>query len=219
MKLVCFKTCPYAHKALTLIKMKDIDCQIEFIEKENKPDWFLKLSPEGKVPLLVLDESKGKVVFESDAILEYLEEAFDHKVMQGDAFDRARARALNYLVSSFFSVFFKIFEATNEEKLTNTLQSLIDNLAKIEPMLNENTKFSAGDSLSFSDIALFVVLVRVNILEEKFGCKITKDLPKVNKLKQNLLATNLVETLVEDFEELFVAKYKKDNSYIINQAK
>ncbi len=219
MKLVCFKTCPFAHKALTLIKMKDIDCQIEFIEKENKPDWFLKLSPEGKVPLLVLDESKGKVIFESDAILEYLEEEFTPKVMQGDTFERARARALNYLVSSFFPVFFKIFEATNEEKLQNTLNTLIENLAKVEPMLNANTKYSAGDSLSFSDVALFVILSRVDILERRFNCKITQDLSNINKLKQNLLNTKLVETLVEDFEELFIAKYKKDNSFILNQSK
>jgi GST-like protein len=44
---------------------------ISFSAKEQKSDWFLKLNPNGRIPVLVDD---GFVVFESGAILIYLAE-------------------------------------------------------------------------------------------------------------------------------------------------
>ncbi len=212
MKIVCFKTCPYAHKALTILKLKNVDCEVEFIEKNNKPDWFLKLSPEGKVPLLIIDEQN--VIFESDAILEYIEETYEPKCMVEDNITRAKHRALNYMVSSYFGVFFKIFEATTEDGLNKAIEPVCKALTKIEDMLKEENKYFAGQELSFGDIALFVFFVRLNILENDFGFNITQNLPKISKLKQNLLQTKLTETLVSDFKQEFIKKYKKDNSYI-----
>ncbi len=46
------------------------------VDLKNKPDWFLALSPRGKVPVLVVPNGPGRTtaVFESNVIDEYLDE-------------------------------------------------------------------------------------------------------------------------------------------------
>lgn len=57
---------------------------------------YLRLNPEGRVPALEVD---GQVLTQSWAILEWLEEAYPQPaLLPGDAFGRARVRALAQLV-------------------------------------------------------------------------------------------------------------------------
>jgi len=52
---------------------------LNFQEKEQKSDWYLKINPNGRSPALV-DHSNGDyAVFESSAILLYLAQRFDHE--------------------------------------------------------------------------------------------------------------------------------------------
>ena len=52
-----------------MLEAKKIPYDIEFISLSDKPDWFLKLAPNGQVPVLVTE--LGTALFESDAIVEY----------------------------------------------------------------------------------------------------------------------------------------------------
>jgi len=69
---------------------KDIPHAIEFIDLGNKPDWFLKISPLGKVPVLCVD---ARQLFESSVIAEYLDEISPGSMYPDDAFDKARNRS------------------------------------------------------------------------------------------------------------------------------
>jgi len=63
---------------------------VTYIDLKNKPDWFLKISPFGKVPVLKVDDT---VLFESAVINEYLDEILpEPPFMPGDPGQRARAR-------------------------------------------------------------------------------------------------------------------------------
>ena len=53
------------------LRAKGIDFDVTYINLREKPDWFLKVSPHGKVPVLVVDEQP---LFESNAIAEFLDE-------------------------------------------------------------------------------------------------------------------------------------------------
>lgn len=50
--LVSFDICPYVLRAVAFMYHKGLDYKIEYIDIFNKPDWFLKISPFGKVPIL-----------------------------------------------------------------------------------------------------------------------------------------------------------------------
>jgi len=73
MKVISFKICPFVQRVTALLEAKGITYDIEFISLSDKPDWFLEISPNGQVPVLVTDD--GTALFESDAIVEYIEEA------------------------------------------------------------------------------------------------------------------------------------------------
>jgi len=63
-----------------MMHQKNLDMEVKFIEIWNKPEWFLKISPLGKVPILIIGESGMNinitlvVLFESTAIMEYMDE-------------------------------------------------------------------------------------------------------------------------------------------------
>ena len=81
-KLVSFKTCPWVQRAAIALREKNIDYDIEYIDRNNRPDWFLAISPHSKVPVLRVggDES----LFESCAIAEYLDEAAEPQLHPQD---------------------------------------------------------------------------------------------------------------------------------------
>jgi glutathione S-transferase len=72
--------------------------QIEWVDRrlvskneDHLSEWYLKLNPNGVVPTLLHD---GRVVIESSAILQYLDEVFpEPRLMPADPIDRAAVRA------------------------------------------------------------------------------------------------------------------------------
>ena len=62
MKIISAALCPYVQRSVILLKELGIEHDVEYIDLTNKPDWFFKLSPLGKVPVLVHDDD---VLFES----------------------------------------------------------------------------------------------------------------------------------------------------------
>jgi len=74
--LISHNLCPYVQRAAIALLEKDVAFERITIDLSNKPDWFLAISPTGKVPLLRVARDDGlmAVIFESTVICEYLEE-------------------------------------------------------------------------------------------------------------------------------------------------
>ncbi len=88
--LVSYHLCPYVQRAAIAADEEGIALRREFIDLSAKPDWFLALSPTGKVPLLRVGEA---VLFESAAICEYLDETSPSPaLLPADPLGRARHR-------------------------------------------------------------------------------------------------------------------------------
>ncbi|MFL5305680.1 MAG: glutathione S-transferase family protein [Polyangia bacterium] len=90
LELISHKLCPYVHRAAITLREKGVAFERREIDLKNKPDWFTKLSPYGKVPLLLAD---GRVLFESVAICEFLDETHPPSLLPADPFARAHQRA------------------------------------------------------------------------------------------------------------------------------
>ena len=71
-KLISFKLCPFVQRSIITLLEKGVGYEIEHIDLSNKPQWFLDISPFGKVPVLVVDDDV--VLFESAVINEFLDE-------------------------------------------------------------------------------------------------------------------------------------------------
>ena len=89
--LVSFKTCPWVQRSAIILREKGTPFEMRHIEPDNRPDWFLAISPHKKVPVLTVDDKTS--LFESNAINEYLDEVFpDPPLMPASLPDRALAR-------------------------------------------------------------------------------------------------------------------------------
>lgn len=56
-----------------MLSEKNVPFEVTEIDLKNKPDWFLQLSPYGKVPVLQHDD---EIIYESAVINEYVDEVF-----------------------------------------------------------------------------------------------------------------------------------------------
>ena len=50
--LISHDLCPYVQRAVIALTEKEVAFDRIYVDLANKPDWFLAISPLGKVPLL-----------------------------------------------------------------------------------------------------------------------------------------------------------------------
>ena len=53
LKLISHNLCPYVQRSRIVLEEKAVPHELEFIDLAAKPDWFLAISPLGKVPVLL----------------------------------------------------------------------------------------------------------------------------------------------------------------------
>src|ERR1700758_1617868 len=99
--LVSFKPCPWVQRAAIVLREKDIAFEFRHIDPDNRPDWFLAISPHKKVPVLRIDERVS--LFESNAIAEYLDETIAPRLHPDDPVLRAVTRAWTDYLPTFAS--------------------------------------------------------------------------------------------------------------------
>src|SRR6478609_6213689 len=97
--LVSFKTCPWVQRAAIVLREKNTPFEFRHIEPDNRPDWFLAISPHKKVPVLRIDDTVS--LFESNAINEYLDETIAPRLHPDDPVVRAINRAWTDYVPTF----------------------------------------------------------------------------------------------------------------------
>ena len=93
--LISHKLCPYVQRAVIALTEKGVPFERIDIDLANKPDWFLKVSPLGKVPVLLVETTDGEAaLFESNVICEYIEDTQGGAKLHPHApLERARHRA------------------------------------------------------------------------------------------------------------------------------
>ena len=89
-ELISSATCPFAQRTRMVLLTKGVDFKFTEISLDAKPDWFLKISPYAKVPVLRHDDG---VIYESAVINEYLDEVLPApQLLPADPQQRALAR-------------------------------------------------------------------------------------------------------------------------------
>ncbi len=212
LKVISFKICPFVQRITAMLESKKIPYEIEYISLSNKPQWFLDISPNGQVPVMVTEE--GTALFESDAIAEYLEEAYPTMQPELTPTQKALNRAWSYLGSKQYLVQCGAQSSKDAETLIQRTEKLATAFAKVEKVLGEH-RFFNSDTLSMVDMAWLPVLHRAHIIREKSGYDFLAGYPKVQAWQAALMETGLVEKSVsEDFIEPFSAYYLPEKNYL-----
>ena len=196
---------------MIVLRAKNVDFEVTYINLGDKPDWFLKISPHAKVPVLVVDDVP---LFESNAIVEYLEETIEPRLHPADPIKRARNRAWTDFIEEFASALSGIYYTKTKEAIEKGIEAAPKTVAKLEHAIaqersNDGPYFN-GDKLSLVDAAYTPFLMRFGIAENVLGTGLLKEYPLVQAWSDTLMASDCVKGSVADvFEAELVANWKR----------
>ena len=214
-KLISFPLCPYVQRAAIALAEKGVPFERVDIDLANKPDWFLKLSPLGKVPVLVVTQDDGSehVLFESQVIAEYLDETVDPRLHPGDPLERARHRAWIEFASATLADLFGFYtgdRAAYREKL----QALDAKFRRLEQQLGDRP-FFAGERFSLVDAAFAPVFRYFELFDELVDHGLLAGRPKLQAWREALAARASVKGAAPgDYVERLRAFVAAKNGYL-----
>ncbi|MDL5028190.1 glutathione S-transferase family protein [Vibrio sp. TMPB1044] len=207
-KLVSFKNCPFVQRVMGALVMKNVPFEIEYIELNNKPQWFLDISPNGQVPVLITENDT--VIFESDAIVEYLDDKYA-PIEEVSAEQKALDRAWSYQASKHYMPQCGTMGSKDKETFETRLAILQKSFQKAENKLGDSVFFK-GDYISNVDIAWLPLLHRASVIKEGSGFDMLEGFPKVQKWQAALIESGLTDkTVPADFIEKFSGFYLTNN--------
>jgi glutathione S-transferase len=194
--LVSFDLCPYVQRAAIVLHEKGVPFERSDVDLTNKPDWFLKISPTGRVPLLKVGDD---VLFESAAIVEYLDETHGPALHPADPVKKARHRAWMEFGSGVLGNIWALETTADQAVFDANVKALKEKFAKVEEELDDGP-FFAGENFSIVD-AVFAPAFRYFDTFDRFAdLGVFDRLPKVSAWRKALAARQSVrEAVVADY--------------------
>lgn len=215
LKLISHKLCPYVQRSVITLLEKQIPHEREYIDLANKPDWFLKLSPLGRVPILLVNNEE--VLFESAVICEYLDEITPNSLHPQDPLAKARHRAWIEFGSDMLSKIAGFYAAKDEETFEAKRQALITSFQTLEAQL-QATPYFAGENFSLID-AVYGPIFRYFVAFERYqDFGFFAQTPRMMAWREALLQRPSVQQAVADnYFELLHDFLKQRNSVLSQQ--
>ncbi|CAL9207458.1 unnamed protein product [Musa hybrid cultivar] len=162
--------CPFSQRVLLTLEEKKIPYDIKLLDVNSKPDWFLEISPEGKVPVLKLDD--GKWVPDSDVITQILEEKYPNPSL-------VTPPEYSSVGSKIFSSFIKFLKSKDAND--GSEQALLDELHALDEHLKQHGPYVNGENVSAVDLSLAPKLYHLVIVLDHFkGWKVPENLTYVH---------------------------------------
>ena len=192
--LCSFKTCPWVQRAAIVLRAKQVAYDITYIDRDKRPDWFLKMSPHAKVPVLVIDGKES--LFESNAIAEYLDETVPPRLHPEDPLARARNRAWTDYVPTFAEAISETAYSNSEEEFAANAARIAGPFGKLEDALggrgNAGPYFN-GAKFSLVDAAYAPFLQRYTFMDRLRPLGIIEKFARLAAWRDALLAAPSVK--------------------------
>ncbi|EMY69741.1 glutathione S-transferase family protein [Leptospira vanthielii] len=195
--LVSFKLCPYVQRSVINLLEKKVDYDIKYIDLAKKPDWFLKISPFGRVPVLQIGDD---VIFESAVINEYLDETNEPTLHPKDPIQKAKHRSWTEFASALLADQYgwtMSKEKSDSDKKREEILSKFKILEAGLPSPTGSTLFFAGSQMHLVDTAFAPFFMRMQFLSDHNPeFYLLGDFPKIQKWSETLLSLPSVKNSV-----------------------
>jgi glutathione S-transferase len=182
LKLISHKLCPYVQRAVIALSEKGVAFERIDIDLSNKPDWFLKISPLGKTPVLLVGD---RAIFESAVILEYLEETAPKPLHPGDPLARAEHRAFIEFGSAVLNDIAGFYAAPDEAAFRAKATQLEQRFARLEARVAAAPWFD-DERFSLVDAVFGPVFRYFDVFDGIADFGILADKPKLAQWRKNL---------------------------------
>jgi glutathione S-transferase len=207
--LVSHKLCPYVQRAAIALSEKGVPFGRIDVDLANKPEWFLKISPLGKTPVLLVGET---AIFESAVILEYLEDTQAPALHPADPLARAEHRAWIEFGSAILNDIAGLYGAADEAAFNAKAAALREKFLRLEARLTGpwfDARFSLVDAVFGPVFRYFDAFDRIG------GFGILSGLPKVAAWRRALAARPSIQAAVgPEYPALLWDFYRARGSYL-----
>ena len=198
------------------MRAKDVEFEVTFINLREKPDWFLEISPHEKVPVLKVGD---EILFESNAIAEYLDETVPPRLHPEDPLARAKNRAWTDFVPSFAKALIGVYYTKSREEVEAAYEDAVEALEMLEGALEasrgDKGPYFNGQKLSLVDAAYAPFLQRFTIMDRFLKTGLIERFPKVAAWRDALLANEIVTgATAPNFLEEFYGNVRRQGYYV-----
>jgi len=210
-ELVSHHLCPYVQRSVITLTEKAVEHKRIYIDLSNKPDWFVAISPTGKVPLLRIDNSV--VLFESAVICEFLDETTPGLLHPRDPVLKAEHRAWNEFASNTLNEISRLYNAENAESYQQSALTLAEKFSRIEPKIQG--PYFASDSFCMVDAAYGPVFRYFDVIDPFLPFDIFAGLENVQRWRKHLSERPSVQQAVTaEYSVLLTEFLCRRNCYI-----
>jgi glutathione S-transferase len=213
--LVSFKTCPWVQRAAIVLREKNTPFEFRHIEPDNRPDWFLAISPHKKVPVLRIDDRVS--LFESNAIAEYLDETIAPRLHPEDPIERAVNRAWTDYVPTFAEQVTAVAYADGEADYAKAAAQIPVPFERLEKALEKQGSgpFFNGARYSLVDAAYAPFLQRYVFLDRVKRLGHIEKFPRLKAWSDALLARGSTHSFPEaEFEAMYRDNLRRRNKWV-----
>ena len=196
--LYSIAVCPFAQRTKIALTLKGIPYDVtEFDISKPMPEWFQKMNPEERVPVI---RYQNRVLNESAVINEYLEDLFPETALfPKDLFQKALSRVWIAWASDTFIPAMYTLLMNQERAQDETLQQeALASFAQLNRWLMEHnpTGTYAWDTFGMVDLSFAPFFQRYCLNEHYRGFRVpeTAEFARVLKWRDALLAHPVVKT-------------------------
>lgn len=186
--LISFDGCPFVQRSVITLLHKKAEFKATYLDPKNKPDWFLAISPFGKVPCLrVTDNGNESVIFESAVINEFVDEVTPGSLHPEDPIGRAMNRSWIVFGETCMHDYARTIMSEGRDVFEKALESLQGRFERLESILGSGPFFN-GEAFSLVDAAYAPMFIRIELWREIFDPYPREKYPKVAAWSDALLA-------------------------------
>lgn len=192
--LISHNLCPYVQRSVVTLAEKCIAHQRVYLDLGNKPQWFLELSPLGKVP--VLQVNGEATVFESAVICEFLDEVTPGSLHPSDPLAKARHRAWIEFGSQILNDIARLYNAGTEPAFNDGVEVINGKLQRLEPEVRG--PWFDGERFSLVDAAFGPIFRYFDTLDSYLPFDVFQDAPNIRAWRMMLADRPSVREAVAD---------------------
>ena len=217
--LVSHHLCPYVQRAAISLAEKGGPFERVTIDLANKPDWFRRVSPLGKVPLLLVREAgEETAIFESAVILEFLEETQPRPLHPVDAVTRARHRAWIEFGSAILNAIGRLYSAPTQAAFRAEAEGLSAMFGRVETELADaghGGPWFAGEEFSLVDAVYGPVFRYFDVFDTLGDFGVLFEMPRIAAWRKALASRpSVAGAVTPDYPRRLLAFLRAKDSHL-----